>query len=113
MKLLITLTLMALSSIAIADVTPTFTNKTDLIYVSKKTHDELNKQYNTMIDDVNSQITIYGVMSKDYIKLVSASVIYKNEECVRESIEEKEWCELKRNQLIDVLTSSVMESMQL
>lgn len=100
---------MTVSTIAFADVSVNDTNKTDFIYVSKKVHDELDAQYKGMIHSVNSNL-YSKPLDEESVKFESTQVIYNNVSCARESLEEKEWCELKRNELVEKLTTDVMES---
>lgn len=110
MKLLTTLILMTVSTIAFADVSVNDTNKTDFIYVSKKVHDELDAQYKGMIHSVNSNL-YSKPLDEESVKFESTQVIYNNVNCKnREGLEEIEWCELKRNELVEKLTADVMKS---
>ena len=109
MKLLTTLIMMTVSTFAFADVSVNDTNKTDFIYVSKKVHDELDAQYKGMIHSVNSNLYSKPLDEKS-VKFESTQVIYNNVSCARESLEEKEWCESKRNELVNTLTTDVMKS---
>jgi ABC-type Fe3+-siderophore transport system permease subunit len=109
MKLLTTLILMTLSTIAFADVSVNDTNKTDFIYVSKKVHDELDAQYKGMIHSVNSNLYSKS-LDEQSVKYESIKVVYENVNCDREGLEEIEWCELKRNELVEKLTADVMKS---
>lgn len=110
MKLLTTLILMTLSTFAFADVSVNDTNKTDFIYVSKKVHDQLEAQYNGMIYSVNSNL-YSKPLDEESVRFESTQVIYNNVKCKsREGLEEIEWCELKRNELVKKLTNDVMKS---
>lgn len=110
MKLLTTLILLTVSTIAFADVSVNDTNKTDFIYVSKKVHDELDAQYTGMIHSVNSNL-YSKPLDKESVRFESTQVIYNNVNCKsRKGLEEIEWCELKRNELVEKLTADVIKS---